>query len=255
MSTVNGNTNQLDYSFIGEGIIYGRKYGSTDPLIDFGNAESLNLSFSTDKKQLPNYRGGGGNRNVKELVTGVSAAIGMYDLTPGNIARAYEGKASAGTTTAITDELLACGGELDEFVPFARLPDLSKTVTVVDAAASPQTLEAGTDYVLTPHGLTIKSGKITAAGLKVSYSPAASSAIELLVGAGVEWEIYVAGLNGAQNGKPYAVRLHRVKFGLASELGLLSQDYSQISPTIEVLVDTTKTGEGISKFATIEMVN
>lgn len=85
MSNPNGNTNQLDYAFIGEGVIYGRKYGSTDPLIDFGNAESLNLSFSTDKKQLPNFRGGGGNRNVKELVTGVSAAIGMYDLTPATL--------------------------------------------------------------------------------------------------------------------------------------------------------------------------
>ena len=255
MSNHNGNTNQLDHSFIGEGILYIRKFGSQDPLIDIGNAESFNISFQIEKKQLRNFRGGGGNRNVKDIVTSVSASLGLHDLTPGNIARAYHGTATTGSVTAIVDELVVCGGELDEFVPFARLPDLTETVTVVDAATTPQTLVAGTDYILTPHGLTIKSGKITAAGLKVSYTPGPSSAIELLTGEGIEWEGYLAGLNSSQNGKPYAVRLHRFKFGLASELGLLSQDYSQISPTIEVLADDTKTGTGISKFVRMDMVN
>lgn len=254
MSNPNGNQNQHDFSFIGEGVLRIRKYGSQDPFIDIGNAETLNMSFATETRALRNFRGGGGNRNVQEMVTDVSASIGLYDLTPGNIARAYQGSADAVSTAAVTDELLVCGGEMDEFVPFDKIPDLNETVTVVDAATPPQTLEAGTDYVLNPHGLTIKSNKITAAGLKVSYTPAAANAIQLLTGEGIEWEAHLAGMNSAQNGKAYAVRIHRLKFGLASELALLSQDYSQLQPTLQILADDTVTGEGISKFVRMDMV-
>lgn len=254
MSNPNGNTLQHDFSFIGEGVLHIRKHGSQDPFVDVGNAESLNMSFATDAKSLPNYRGGGGNRNVQEIVTDVTASIGLYDLTPGNIARAYHGTSAEVSVTPIEDELVVCGGSIDEFVPFAQIPDLNETVTVVDAATSPQTLEAGTDYVLNPHGLTIKSDKITAAGLKVSYTPAPANAIQLLTGEGVEWEAYLAGMNSAQNGKPYSVRIHRLKFGLASELALLSQDYSQLQPTLQILADDTVSGEGISKFVRMDMV-
>lgn len=254
MSNPNGNTNQHDFSFIGEGVLRIRKYGSQDPFIDVGNAESLNMSFATESKALPNYRGGGGNRNFKELVTDVTASLGLYDLTPGNIARAYHGTTEAVSVDPVTDELLVCGGLPDEFVPFAQLPDLGETVTVVDAATTPTTLVAGTDYVLNPHGLTIKSDKITAAGLKVSYTPAPANAIQLLAGEGIEWEAHLAGLNSAQNGKPYSVRIHRLKFGLATELALLSQDYSQLQPTLQILADDTVTGEGVSKFVRMDMV-
>lgn len=255
MATTDGNVVQHDKSLIGEGIIRLRKYGSQGPLIDIGNSDAFNLSFSVEKRTLKNFRGGGGNRNVKEIVGDVTAALGLYDLTAENIARALKGSTVAITADPITDELLVCGGVINEFVPFANIPDTSATVTVVDAAAAPEALEAGTDYVLNPHGLTILSNKITAAGVKVSYTPKVGSAIHLLAGSGQEWEIHIAGLNDAQSGAPYAVRIHRAKFGLSSEFALLSQDYTKLSPPLEILADDTVTGEGISKFVRMDIVD
>ena len=255
MATTDGNVVQVDQSLIGEGIVRLRKYGSQDPLIDIGNCDTFNLGFSVEKRELKNFRGGGGNRNVKEIIGAITAALGLYDLTAGNIARALQGNTVAVDATAVTDELLVCGGIINEFVPFANIPNLSEAVTVTDAAASPETLTAGTDYVLNPHGLTILSEKITAAGVKVSYTPKAGSAIHLLAGSGQEWEIHIAGLNDAQSGAPYAVRIHRAKFGLTSEFALLSQDYTKLSPPLEILADDTVTGTGISKFVRMDIVD
>lgn len=255
MAQTDGNVVQHDKSLIGEGIIRLRKYGSQGPLIDIGNCDTFNLGFSVEKRELKNFRGGGGNRNVKEIVGAVTAALGLYDLTAGNIARALKGNSVAVVADAITDELVVCGGVIDEFVPFANIPDTSESVTVADASVSATPLVAGTDYILNPHGLTVLSEKITAAGIKVSYTPRAGSAIHLLAGSGQEWEIHIAGLNDAQSGAPYAVRIHRAKFGLTSEFALLSQDYTKLTPPLEILADDLITAEGISKFVRMDIVD
>ena len=78
---------QIDRSFIGEGIIYARAYQSQDPLLDIGNCDAFNISFTSDRQTLRNFRGGGGNRNVREIVTDVTSTIGMYDMTATNLAR------------------------------------------------------------------------------------------------------------------------------------------------------------------------
>ena len=255
MATTDGNVVQHDKSLIGEAIIRIRKRGSQGEFISIGNCDAFNLGFSVEKRELKNFMGGGGNRNVKEIIGAVTATIGLYDLTAGNIARALKGNAVAVATTPIVDELIVCGGVINEFVPFANIPDTSATVTVVDAAAAPETLVAGTDYLINPHGLTVLSAKITAAGVKVSYTPKAGSAIHLLAGSGQEWEIHIAGLNDAQSGAPYSVRIHRAKFGLSSEFALLSQDYTKLSPPLEILADDTVIGEGISKFVRMDIVD
>lgn len=255
MATTDGNVVQHDKSLIGEGVIRIRKRGSQGEFISIGNCDTFNLGFSVEKRELKNFMGGGGNRNVKEIVGSVMATLGLYDLTSGNIARALKGNAVDVAAEAITDELVTCGGVINEFVPFANIPDTSASVTVTDASVSAEALVAGTDYVLNPHGLTVLSEKITAAGVKVSYTPKAGSAIHLLAGTGQEWEIHIAGLNDAQSGQPYAVRVHRAKFGLTSEFALLSQDYTKLTPPLEILADDLITAEGISKFVRMDIVD
>ncbi|MFO5941283.1 hypothetical protein ACLBSY_30735, partial [Pseudomonas aeruginosa] len=76
----------IDRSFIGEGIIHARLYGSQEPFLPLGNCDTFNISFATDRKTLPNYMGGGGNSNVRERVTDVTSSIGMFDLTAENVA-------------------------------------------------------------------------------------------------------------------------------------------------------------------------
>ncbi|HCF9367572.1 TPA: hypothetical protein NI617_006020, partial [Pseudomonas aeruginosa] len=48
----------IDRSFIGEGIIHARLYGSQEPFLPLGNCDTFNISFATDRKTLPNYMGG-----------------------------------------------------------------------------------------------------------------------------------------------------------------------------------------------------
>lgn len=254
MATTDGNVVQHDKSLIGEGIVRLRKRGSQGEFISIGNCDTFNLGFSVEKRELKNFMGGGGNRNVKEIIGAVTAAIGLYDLTAGNIARALQGNSVAVLATAITDELIVCGGVINEFVPFEFIPDTSVAVTVTDASVSATVLVAGTDYVLNPHGLTVLSANITAAGVKVSYTPKAGSAIHLLAGTGQEWEIHIAGLNDAQSGEPYSVRIPRAKFGLTSEFALLSQDYTKLAPPLEILADDLVTAPGISKFVRMDIV-
>lgn len=245
---------QVDRSFIGEGVIYARAYGSQDAFLDIGNCDTFNIAFATEKRELKNFRGGGGNRNAKEQVSGVTAEIGMYDLTAENIARVTNSSIVSVAATAITDEALGAAGMVDELVPFNNLPDVTKTVTVKTVSGTPVTLAAGTDYVLTPHGIILKTTAAGSAGITVSYTPLKSAALHMLAASPVELELYIAGLNDAQSGEAFSLRPRRVKFGLTSELPAFSQDYVKLASTIDLLADDLVQTPGISKFCKMDVV-
>jgi hypothetical protein len=243
---------QVDRSFIGEGIINARAYQSQDALIDLGNCDTFNVTYQETTTKLPNYRGGGGNRNSRSRVTDVGVSIGMYDLTPENIARATRAKIAEVATAAVTDQPLACAGVVGELIPFDSLPDLSAPVTLKTAADG--ALEAGTDYLLNPHGIIVLStGNITSAGIKASYTPRGSSVIEMLAGSPVELEIFISGLNDAQSGEPYSLRVHRLKLGIVAQLPVLGQEYLKLEVPGEALADDRITGTDISKFCKMEL--
>ena len=246
---------QVDRSFIGEGIVYARVYGSQGAFLDIGNCDTFTLSYATETRELRNYRGGGGNRNVKEQVSGVTAELGMYDLTAENIARVTNSSIAQVTAVAITNEPLTAGGVIGELIPFKHLPDTTKTVVIKTVGGSPATLEAGTDYTLTPHGIIVKSAAITVAGVTADYTPLKATALHMLAGSPVELELYVAGLNDAQSGEPFALRPRRVKFGLTSELPVFSQEYVRLASTVSLLADDLVQGAGISKFCQMDMVD
>ena len=189
----------IDRSFIGEGIIHARLYGSQEPFLPLGNCDTFNISFATDRKTLPNYMGGGGNSNVRERVTDVTSSIGMFDLTAENVALVTRSTIQVAPTAAITDEAHTSQGVALELIPFKYLPDLTKPVTV--KTAGDVEVAPGTDYLLVPHGIQVLSGgKIDATGIKVSYTPRPSRAVHMLNGSQKELELFIAGLNDAQSG-------------------------------------------------------
>ncbi len=242
----------IDRSFIGEGIVHGREYGSQDPLLPFGNCDVFNISFATDRKALPNYMGGGGNRNVRERVTDVTSSVGFYDLTPSNLALVTRSTIQVTPTAAVTDEPHISTGVALELIPFKYLPDLTKTVTVKTAGGAP--LDEGTDYLLIPHGIQVLSdGDIDATGITVSYTPRPSSAVQMLNGSQKELELYIAGLNDAQSGEPFSLRLRRVKFGMLQELAVLGQEYAKLTGPAELLADPRVTATDISKFCQMDL--
>jgi hypothetical protein len=245
---------QIDRSFAGEGIIYARAYQSADPLLDIGNCDTFNLSFTTNQTKLPNYRGGGGNRNVREVVTDVTAASGMYDLTATNVARVTRATVTAVAAGVVSAEVLACAGVEGELIPFKNLPDL--TVPPVITTAADVALVAGTDYLLSQHGIIVTgSSAITVAGIKATYTKLAADALQLLNGSQVELEFYIAGLNDAQSGEPFSLRPRRAKLGLISQLNVFGQEYIKLEANAELLADPLVISNDISKFCEMQIVN
>ncbi|WP_374981851.1 hypothetical protein PSGK_15370 [Pseudomonas solani] len=95
-------------------------------------------------------------------------------------------------TTAIADEVHTSAGVLGELIPFAYMPDTSKTLTV--KTAGDVACVAGTDYLATPHGIQVlSSSKVDATGVKVSYTPRASKSVQMLNGSQQEFELFIAG--------------------------------------------------------------
>lgn len=244
----------IDRSFIGEGQVFARLFGSQEALLSLGNCDAFSISYATDRKALPDYMGGGGNRNVRTRPTDVTGSIGMYDITADNVSRITRGTIKITPTTALTDEAHTSTGEVGELIPFKYMPDVSKNVTV--KTATDGALVAGTDYLLTPHGIQVLANSdIDATGVKVSYTPRKSSAVHMLNGSEREYELFIAGLNDAQSGAPYALRIRRAKFGMLQELPVLGQDYLKLTGPIELLSDPTVVADDISKFCQMDLAD
>ncbi len=215
----------VDRSFIGTGSIHIQPHDQSAPLLPIGNVSEFTFSFEEDRKELKNYLGGGGNRNVISRVSGITASVVAHDFTASNISLALRGTVNQGSTTAITDEPLVSHGVANELIPFKRLPDLNQSITVKDSLDT--TLIAGDDYELTQSGIkVIDGGGIDNQGVKVSYTPLSTNMVQALVESGREFVLFMEGLNDAQEGLPFNIRVHRVKFSPVQNLGFISDDFA-----------------------------
>lgn len=162
------------------------------------------------------------------------------------------GSVTAASTIPVTDELLPSHGVESELIPFNHLPDVSQPVTVKDSTDTE--LVAGVDYELVKSGIKVlvNSG-IDNKGVKVSYTPLAANMVQALVESGREFTLFMEGLNDAQEGLPFNIRVHRVKFSPAQNLGFISDDFANITLQLDVLADTSVSGNGLSPFMQIDL--
>ena len=70
---------------------------------------------------------------------------------------------------------------------------------------------------------SLAAGDVSAVGVKVSYTPIGSNMVQALVESGREFVLFMEGLNDAQEGLPFNIRVHRVKFSPGSKHGLSSR--------------------------------
>jgi len=241
-----------DRSFIGAGSIHIQPYDLSGPLLPIGNISEFSFSFEEDRKELKNYLGGGGNRNVISRVSGITASVVAHDFTTQNIALALRGSVTASSTTAISGEEHPCHGVAGELIPFKHLPDTAKTITVTDG--NDLALTSGEDYEISPSGLTVaKDSNISSVGIKVSYTPTGSSMVQALIESGRVFVLFMEGLNDAQEGLPFNIRVHRVKFSPVQNLGFISDDFASIPLQLDVLADTRIGSSGLSAFMQIDL--
>lgn len=247
-----------DYSFLGNGQFYIREFGSNAPLIEVGNCSAVNLAPQEDVKSLLNYtEPGGGTQNEVTRVTGVEFSYTFHDFSPDNLARALRAGSAAVTSGAVAGEEHAAyaGG----FIQLDKIPDTDATITVVDVATGATTYTAGTDYEVRPGGLFILEGTTIpapvagAANIEVTYTAKASTKLQGLVTSDKQYEIVFIGLNEAQSGKVSRVHCFRVNHGVMTQLALIGQEHGAGEVSGKLMLDTTRSGAGVSKYFTYEL--
>ncbi|WOG29888.1 hypothetical protein [Endozoicomonas sp. 8E] len=242
----------IDRSFIGAGSIHIQPYDKSAPLLPIGNVSEFNFSFEEDRKELKNYLGGGGNRNVISRVSGITANLVAHDFTASNISLALRGSVTEAAITPVTDEAQETYGVAGELIPFGHLPDLDQTITVKDSLDT--VLVEGDDYQLMKSGIqVIEGGGVDNLGIKVSYTPLKANMVQALVESGREFTLFMEGLNDAQEGLPFNIRVHRVKFSPVQNLGFISDDFASIPLQVDVLADTAISGNGLSAFMQLDL--
>lgn len=115
----------------------------------------------------------------------------------------------------------------------------------------------GTDYTLGKAGLSIDADASRFADglpIKISYTKMAAEITQMLTQAAPEYVLFFDGLNEADSGNPFYVKLHRVKFGVTSGLDMIGDDFAGLEVSFDVLQDTTISGTGISQYAKIAQV-
>ena len=241
-------------SFIGAGQIHIQPYDKSAPLLPIGNVSEFTFSFEEDRKELKNYLGGGGNRNVISRVSGVTASLNAHDFTAANLALALRAGVASVVATPVIDEEWASHGVADELIPFNKLPDSGSVVTVKDSMDA--TLIEGDDYERVASGIkVIGGGGIDSSGVKVSYTPVAANMVQALVESGKEFVLFMEGLNDAQEGSPFTIRVHRAKFSPVQNLGFISDDFAAIALQLDVLADTAISGNGLSQFMQLDLAS
>ncbi|WP_257287971.1 MULTISPECIES: hypothetical protein [unclassified Endozoicomonas] len=242
----------IDRSFIGAGSIHIQPYDKSAPLLPIGNVSEFNFSFEEDRKELKNYLGGGGNRNVISRVSGITANLVAHDFTANIISLALRGSVTEAAITPVTDEAQETYGVAGELIPFGNLPDLDQTITVKDSLDT--ILVEGDDYQLMKSGIqVIEGGGIDDQGIKVSYTPLKANMVQALVESGREFTLFMEGLNDAQEGLPFNIRVHRVKFSPVQNLGFISDDFASIPLQVDVLADSSISGNGLSAFMQLDL--
>jgi hypothetical protein len=245
-----------DYSYLGSGMIHFREYQAPAPFIEAGNCSALNLAPQINTLELANHtQPGGGIQNSVDRVTGVDLSYTFHDFSPENIARALRGgSTSAVAGTASAEAVVAYKGG---FTPLAYIPS---AITTVAPAGGGAAYVEGLDYEVRNGGLYIPStSAITApvgaaANLSVTYTYAAQSKVEAMINSAKQYEVLFTGLNEARSGKAVRIRVHKVSGGVLASFAALGEEYGAGEVTGKALLDDRRSGEGISKYFTVEMV-
>lgn len=247
----------MDYSYLGAGKAYIREYGAAAPFLEIGNASAVNLGVTEQSITLQDYtKPGGGTYNEVKRIESVDLNMTLHDLSPQNLARAFLGVVDVAVSgNASAEPITAYKGG---FVPTAFVPT---AVTSVTGTGGGTAYEAGTDYELRDGGLwipatsTIPAPVDGAPNIEVTYSYEAQDTVQAMTASAKDYEFLFVGLNEARSGKVARVTVHRVKFGPAQALALVSADeHAALEVAGKVQADNSKTGQGVSQYFKAQLV-
>lgn len=241
-----------ELSYIGKGSLFAQVLGASGGGLPFGNISAVNVKVSEDKKELMDYQSaGGGMANTLRRITAVSVDLTARDFSAENISKALFGSASVlAAGTGVTETITAYK---DSFIPLKKA---GVTNVVVKNAAETTTYVAGADYDLLRSGIWIYgTGTITdAQSLHVTYDHPAQNVIEALTTTGLEYRMFLDGLNEAQSGRPVAINFWRCRFGPIADWSLIGDDFGEIALAGDLLKDASITTPGLSQYMRVTYV-
>jgi len=211
-----------------------------------GNTSKLSVAIAVDKKELPNYQGGGGNDDAFERFKS-----GTISLSARHVSISVLEMALGGTATAVAAGAVA--GEEHEVIEVGKLlsldhmQDMSASLTVTPSAGG-AALEEGVDYIRKRAGIIPIGGGI-AAGTELSfaYTKHKHQRIQALLSTVTERGLLFDGINERTN-KPWVARFHRVSFGVAKSLEFIGEDFASFDVEGEILAADHITETGKSRF-------
>lgn len=241
-----------ELSYIGGGSFYARVKGAAAGMLPLGEVAAANIKISEDKRERRGHQSpGSGVINAIRRIQSVELSVKLGTFSADNIAKALFGSASVvAAGTGVTETVT---GYEDALVPLGKT---GVTNLVVKDVTDTTTYVAGTDYDLVRSGLWVRaSGAITAGStLHLTYDHPAQNVVEALVNSGLEYEVFLDGLNEAQSGKAVAIRFHRLRFGPVADWGLIADEYGELALTADLLKDTTIVTAGLSQYMKVAYV-
>jgi hypothetical protein len=238
--------------YFGSGKIYARPYGSAAALAEIGNCASLEFAVNEDNKKQSDYTKAGGGTYAQVIrINSMEVTIQANDLNPLNLARSLFGSADSVMSGTVVDEAHTAYKS-----GLIRLTNPNPSAVVLTNVGNTVTYVAGTDYEVRPEGIYIlEAGAIAdATPVLADYSYAAYDVVQALTTGAPELELSFGGINEADSGNAVLVDAFRVKLGAAKKLGMIGTDFASLEITGEVLIDSTKSGAGISKYMRVQMV-
>ncbi|EPD44422.1 hypothetical protein HMPREF9701_00002 [Delftia acidovorans CCUG 274B] len=232
------------------GQVYARVYGSAGLPLPIGNVLELALEHSEDvQTQEDMTRLGGGTHAEVRRVKEVKLKAKLADLNVVNMARSVFGTVEAiGAGTVQAAPYIATRGGL---LPIAHISPTAVEVKKGTDAASATPVPMAGNYEVRPEGIFLLAdapGIADSDKLWVDYSYGAYAAIEALTTKAVELNLVFGGLNEADSGNPQVVDIFRASQGITKALTLIGKGFNALDVQGTVLMDPTKSGEGVSRY-------
>ncbi|MCU0843253.1 MAG: hypothetical protein MUC79_16280 [Thiobacillaceae bacterium] len=163
--------------------------------------------------------------------------------TAAQVMAAIEASAAASALVTVADTGTSDGSGLVVAVTETALSGGTDTTHVVDV-----------DYEVRPEGIMIlEAGIADATEIRVGYTYAAYDVVEALTAGSQTYELSFGGLNEANSNSPVVLDIYRLQIGAAANLSLIGDDFAALEVSGKVLLDSTKTGTGISRYFKVSM--
>lgn len=213
-----------------------------------GNTSKITVTITTEKKELPNYQGGGGNDDSFEKFKSGTITLACRHVSLATLTKALGATAVSVAAGAVADEAHTVVA-LDRLIALDHLQDMSVAIEVTNDAGT-TTYAEGTHYLRKRAGiipLTAVGGMAVDDDIKISYTKSKHARFQALVNLIQESSLLFDGLNERSN-KPWMWRFHRISWGPAKSLELVGEDFASFDMDGEILAWDGITETGKSQF-------